>query len=168
MAGRPARESAYAELVAGLLDARDDVATARFDAELASAQEQGRIDADTARVLRWWQRTAVRAVVDHAVTALPPVLAALDRAHDVAVDDATEAARALDDAMAAALPLGPEPVPRPEAPGAPPTLPARNAPSVHGPDRGTAEEPAAAVDLTAPDLPARRLLVAGLTPLPPP
>lgn len=148
MAGQSARESAYAELVAGLIDARDDIATARFDAELAQAEADGRIDPATARTLRWWQRAAIRAVSDHARTALPPVLAALDRAHDVAVDELAEAARALDDAMAAAFPAEP-----PAATGA----------------ELTAEEP----DVPPPavpqtDLTSRRLLVAGLTPLPPP
>lgn len=144
----PARESAYAELVAGLLDVRDDVATARFDAELAAAEAEGRIDTATARTLRWWQRAAVRGVVDHARTALPPVLAALDRAHDLAVDEEADAGRALDDAFAA---TPPEPA------------------AGHGPVtevRVPAEAPAA-VDLAAPES-ARRLLVAGLTPLPPP
>ncbi|HUW15611.1 MAG TPA: hypothetical protein VMW94_00920, partial [Actinomycetes bacterium] len=90
--------------MAGLLDARDDVATARFDTELAAAQDSGHIDAATARALRWWQRAAVRAVVDHARGALPPVLAALDQAQAAAVDDLADAARALDDAMESAFP----------------------------------------------------------------
>lgn len=153
MAGQSARESAYAELVAGLVDARDDVATARFDAELARAEADGRVDAATARTLRWWQRASVRAVGDHARAALPPVLAALDRAHDVAVDDLAAAEQALDDAMAAAFP-GTEPVTHgePLPPGTTADVP----------------EPTAEAEASGPDLSSRRLLVAGLTPLTPP
>ena len=61
MATRRSREAALADLVAGLLDARMDPATERFDAELAAAEDDGRIDPQTARVLRWWQREAQRA-----------------------------------------------------------------------------------------------------------
>lgn len=157
MAGQSARESAYAELVAGLIDVREDVATARFDAELAHAEADGRIDAATARALRWWQRAAVRAVVDHARTALPPVLAALDRAHDVAAEELAEAERALDDAMALALPTGPE---EPVVPVPPAPQPAVEG---HPPDEEPSPTPGPHPDLTS-----RRLLVAGLTPLPPP
>jgi hypothetical protein len=156
MVGQPARESAYAELVAGLLDARDDVATARFDAELATAEAEGRIDTATARTLRWWQRAAVRGVVDHARTAVPAVLAALDRAHDSAVDEADAAARAFDDAFAAASP-------EPDLPASPP----RSVEAVGPVETPGSGEPRTAVDLTEP-VGARRLLVAGLTPLPPP
>jgi hypothetical protein len=172
MARQAARESAYAELVAGLLDAREDVATARFDAELAAAEQDGRIDAATARTLRWWQRAAVRAVVDHARVSLPPVLAALDVAHGAAVDEVAEAARALDDALATAFPetrpqpaepggeTDVEPVPAPEAPPHP-------AEPVHRVDL-TQVQPQTLPATRPPDEPsARRLLVAGLTPLPP-
>jgi len=163
MAGTSARESAYAELVAGLLDARDDVATARFDAELAAAQDSGHLDAATARSLRWWQRAAVRAAVDHARTALPPVLAALDQAQAAAVDDLADAARALDDAMESAFPTPRVVLPEP----APAGIIDDDDPSARD-----VEDPAAPGGLeTAPapptEGPARRLLVAGLTPLPP-
>jgi hypothetical protein len=70
-------ESAYAEAVAALLDATPDDAMARFDAELAAAVDAGRLDADTARTLRWWQRESVRAVRDHAAVVLPPVISGL-------------------------------------------------------------------------------------------
>jgi hypothetical protein len=72
--------SAYADLVAGLLDAHDDLATARFDAELAAAVAAGDVSAETARVLRFWQRAAQRALLDHARTALPAALRGLDAA----------------------------------------------------------------------------------------
>jgi hypothetical protein len=160
MAGTSARESAYAELVAGLLDARDDVATARFDTELAAAQNSGHIDAATARALRWWQRASVRAVVDHARGALPPVLAALDQAQAAAVDDLADAARALDDAMESAFPSPRVVLPEPASAGIIDN-------DLTDPDDDLASghsEPEAPLPAEGP---ARRLLVAGLTPLPP-
>src|SRR6478609_4802720 len=78
MASRRSRESAYADLVAGLLDVRTDPATDRFDAELAAAEEDGRVDPQTAKVLRWWQREALRALVDHARTVVPPTMLAIE------------------------------------------------------------------------------------------
>lgn len=159
MTGQTARESAYAELVAGLVDARDDVATQRFDAELAAAAADGRVDPATARTLRWWQRASVRAVSDHTRNALPPVLAALDRAHDIAVEDVADAQRALDDAMMAAFPAV-TPAADTEA------IAAAAAPAPGGAD-GPTTAPEAPVDLTTPEVTSRRLLVAGLTPLPP-
>jgi len=74
------REAAYADLVAGLLDLRADPATGRFDAELASAEEEGRIDAQTAKVLRWWQRESLRTLVEHASAVVPPTMLALEAA----------------------------------------------------------------------------------------
>ena len=74
------REAAYADLVAGLLDLRTDPATERFDAELAAAEEDGRIDAQTAKVLRWWQRESLRTMVEHARVVVPPTMMALERA----------------------------------------------------------------------------------------
>jgi hypothetical protein len=156
-----ARESAYAELVAGLLDARDDLATARFDAELAAAQESGAIDATTARALRWWQRASVRAVVDHARGALPPVLAALDAAQDAAAEDLADAARALDDAMESVLPA-----PRVALPDADPAGIIDDDEMVE-PDDDSQPGHLDAEGRPSTDLTSRRLLVAGLTPLPP-
>jgi hypothetical protein len=125
-----ARNLAYAELVAGLLDVRDTAAEAEFDATLAAAEAAGRIDSQTARALRWWQRETVRNVVSHAQVVLPPTLLALEQSlreshqrvespPDVTVDDP-------DDAV---------------------------------------EEPADEPPRQPTDLMARRLLVAGLTPL---
>src|SRR5438034_5526177 len=78
MASRRSRESAYADLVAGLLDVRTDLATDRFDAELSAAEDDGRIDPQTAKVLRWWQRETLRALVEHARAVVPPTLLALE------------------------------------------------------------------------------------------
>ncbi|MFZ0322899.1 MAG: hypothetical protein WAN48_02080 [Actinomycetes bacterium] len=75
-----ARAAAYGDLVAGLLDARDDRATRRFDAELSDAVEDGLVDPDVARRLRWLQRESVHAVVEHARTTVPAALLGLDRA----------------------------------------------------------------------------------------
>jgi len=80
MATRRSREAALSDLVAGLLDARLDPATDRFDAELAAAEQDGRIDSQTAKVLRWWQRESQRALVEHARVVLPPTLLALEQA----------------------------------------------------------------------------------------
>jgi hypothetical protein len=74
------REAAYADLVAGLLDLRSDPATERFDAELAAAEDEGRIDPQTAKVLRWWQRESLRSMVEHASTVVPPTMLALEHA----------------------------------------------------------------------------------------
>jgi hypothetical protein len=74
------REAAYADLVAGLLDLRSDPATERFDAELVSAEDDGRVDAQTAKVLRWWQRESLRTLVEHASTVVPPTMLALETA----------------------------------------------------------------------------------------
>jgi hypothetical protein len=74
------REAAYADLVAGLLDLRSDPATDRFDAELAAAQDEGRIDPQTAKVLRWWQRESLRTMVEHASAVVPPTMLALEQA----------------------------------------------------------------------------------------
>lgn len=77
MASESARVAAYADLVTALLDIRPNLASAQFDAELSAAQAVGGIDEDTARRLRWWQRESVREVVDHAQSVLPPTLIAL-------------------------------------------------------------------------------------------
>jgi hypothetical protein len=77
-----ARHVAYADLVGGLLDARLDPATERFDAELAAAVAAGTVTGDAARTLRFWQRASVRGLVDHARHVLPPALTALDAARD--------------------------------------------------------------------------------------
>ena len=64
--------AAYADLVAGLLDARPDPATERFDAELAAAEADGRIDAADRPVLRWWQREACAPSSSTRGSSLPP------------------------------------------------------------------------------------------------
>jgi hypothetical protein len=74
------RQAAYADLVAGLLDLRSDPATERFDAELAAAEDEGRIDSQTAKVLRWWQRESLRTMVEHASSVVPPTMIALEAA----------------------------------------------------------------------------------------
>ena len=74
-----AAAAAYGDLVSGLLDGREDLATARFDLALAEAVASGEVSAETARVLRFWQRAAVREVVVHAESVLPPALAGLDQ-----------------------------------------------------------------------------------------
>ncbi len=75
-AGAPG--ASWSDLVNGLLDARTDHATARFDAELAAAVAAEELSPRAANRLRFWQRAAVNAVDDHARTVLPAVLDALD------------------------------------------------------------------------------------------
>jgi hypothetical protein len=76
-----ARHVAYSDLVGGLLDARLDPATERFDEELTAAIAAGTLTADTARTLRFWQRASIRGLVEHARNVLPPALTALEVAH---------------------------------------------------------------------------------------
>jgi hypothetical protein len=77
-----ARQVAYADLVGGLLDARQDPATERFDAELTAAIAAGTVTAEAARTLRYWQRAGIRGLVEHARHVLPPALVALEAARD--------------------------------------------------------------------------------------
>ena len=80
MATENAGGSAYADLVGGLLDARTDPATERFDAELEVFVTNGTVTPAAARTLRFWQRASLRSLVDHARAVLPPALAALEAA----------------------------------------------------------------------------------------
>ena len=84
----------YAAVVAALIDVRPDIATARFDEELTHAISDGRVDAQTARTLRWWQRASVRAAESYATAVVPDVLAARDRAEAGARRDADDIASA--------------------------------------------------------------------------
>ena len=136
MVTQAARSSAYAELITGLLDVRDTSSEMQFDAALAEAESADRIDSDTARLLRWWQRETVRAVVDHAQLVLPATLLALEDSFREAHQRTTP------------------PIDQPVSP--PAAAPATEA----------AAEPEWTQDQPPPtDLSARRLLVAGLTPL---
>ncbi len=137
--------SAYADLITGVLDARSDAATQAFDAEIAVAESEGRLDARTARALRWWQRESLRALVEHSRTALPPALAALDHAQLEAAQATVDAAQAWNRAVGDVAPAAPrisEAVELPPVPDQPPPPPA---------------------DLRERR---RRLIVAGLNPLP--
>jgi hypothetical protein len=135
MATRRSREAALSDLVAGLLDARLDPATERFDAELAAAEEDGRVDPQTAKVLRWWQREAQRALVEHARVVLPPTLLALEQAASGADREVEQSAaswaRATDEAD--------------DDDGTPPPRARRRAPS------STTQGPEPAAEQTPPD-----------------
>jgi hypothetical protein len=93
MTSKRSREAAYADVVAGLMDARTDPATDRFDAELTAAEQDGRIDPQTAKVLRWWQRESLRALVEHTRVVLPATLLALEQAKAGADREAAASAR---------------------------------------------------------------------------
>ncbi len=178
MTGRVDRSSAYAELVSGLLEARHDAASGRFDAEVAAAEADGRIDERTARVLRWWQRESVRAVVEHARSVIPPALGALDEADEEASRQNDDAAQAWERATARPLPqLGLQVLTLPEQPPAdqePADLPVLTTEHLLQPiDEAASAAPNAAAwaipaareaELPS-DEPARRLLVAGLNPV---
>lgn len=84
MTADEARGALWSELVDGLLDARTDPATARFDAELAAAVDAGELSRRAAQRLRFWQRAAVNGVDDHVRTVVPAVLGALDAARTAA------------------------------------------------------------------------------------
>lgn len=137
------RLTAYAEMVAGLLDTRDPGAEERFDEVLADAEVAGLIDPDTARALRWWQRETVRGLVAHAQAVLPPTLLAVECAHHDARD--RMAPSDWQSPMTADISDAREEDVEATAPQDDVTL---------------EDEPAPPADLTA-----RRLLVAGLTPL---
>lgn len=77
MTAEPGRVAAYADLVAAVLDLRGSGPTQAFDAALADALATGAISDDLARQLRWLQRVGERAIVEHAEAVLPPALVAL-------------------------------------------------------------------------------------------
>lgn len=99
----PAKQEVYADLLDGLLDAREDPVTARFDAELDAAVRDGSVPASTARRLRFWQRASLHALADHTRMVLPTVLGTLDAAR-------TEAEQVADELTAT---LGAEPAAEP-------------------------------------------------------
>ena len=110
--GYPAR---YAAVVEALLGVRTDYAGARYDAVVDAALAAHRIDLDTARELRWWQRASVQAAQEYAATLLPHVLAACERADAEAASDAAEIATSWQQAKAV-LATG-APAPRAETAG---------------------------------------------------
>jgi hypothetical protein len=93
----------WSDLVGGLLDARTDPATARFDAELAAAVAGGALTDEAAHRLRFWQRASVRALADHVSSVLPVALGALAAARKDAERYADEAAATLAAAAEPAL-----------------------------------------------------------------
>jgi len=89
--GGAANRDRYAAIVAALLDVRSDNASGRFDDEVAKAMADHRLDASTARTLRWWQRTSVRAAESYAAAVVSDLLAARDHAEATARRDVDEA-----------------------------------------------------------------------------
>jgi hypothetical protein len=156
-----ARHVAYADLVGGLLDARLDPATERFDAELKAAIAAGTVTADAARTLRFWQRASIRGLVEHARHVLPPALGALE----VARDESQETVEAERQSWAQATgttvpdPAGPAGSAGPAGPAGPADPTAPPAPAVTPSEAGS-------INLT--DHRRNRLIVAGLKPSPAP
>jgi hypothetical protein len=102
-----ARAGAYADLLAAVLAARSDPATARFDAEIAAAEAAGQLDGATARNLRWWQRESVRGLGDHLSVVLPGLLVALIDAERAADQSVADSAASWAAATGAGSPRGP-------------------------------------------------------------
>ncbi len=172
------------DLVGGLLDARDDPATARFDAELAAGLAAGTLTEEAAHRLRFWQRASVRSLADHARTVVPVALGALAAARHDAERYADQAAAALSEVEPAQEPE--EPVDHGDGESEAPEQAAGPPDPWHpsDPAPGTeAEPPATLVDLAALEAARRasapepsgpstlegrppRLLVAGLTTAP--
>jgi hypothetical protein len=162
----PSRLAAYADLVAAVLDLRNPGPQQAFDAALGDAVAAGTVSADVARQLRWLQRASERAIVEQAESVLPPALDALQA--NVSAAPSPEALAPLGHAAEASPPR----TALPETALPETALPETATPSPAGPPGPTGppgpeafEEPDPA---TVIELPARRLLVAGLRPLPPP
>jgi hypothetical protein len=175
----PGQHQVYADLVGGLLDAREDPAVVRFDAELAAAVTRGEVSPEAAKRLRAWQRASVRGVADHVRAVLPTVLAALDSARADALAQVVDLAAAFDDAGTSSdpaddVPGAPGPartseipslaIPSPAIPS--PAIPAQTAPADadHG---GDTPEPASSLPGGGPSslgAAQSRLMVADLVP----
>ena len=139
---QPARRAAYADLVAAVLDLRSPAATASFHHSLSDAVAAGKLTDELARELRWLQRESVRDVVTQATRVLPAALVALDT---LSTPDRTMAAT------------------EPEVASADPSTGDPSTGDTTDDDDSTADQEPTPVDLTA-----RRLLVAGLRPIPDP
>lgn len=174
----PGQHQVYADLVGGLLDAREDPAVVRFDAELAAAVTRGEVSPETAKRLRAWQRASVRGVADHVRAVLPTVLTALESAREDALSQVADLAAALADAGTAGAPDGdraaggsappgatPAPAPAPAAAPAP-AIPTQASSPLTGP-AGDTPEPASSPAGAGPSslgAATSRLMVADLVP----
>jgi hypothetical protein len=88
-----------AALVAALLGVRTDHASARFDAEIDAALNANRLDVQTARALRFWQRASVQAVEEYAGAVLPAALVSRDDADRQGAAEMAQAAAAWEQAQ---------------------------------------------------------------------
>lgn len=166
----PGQHQVYADLVGGLLDAREDPAVVRFDAELAAAVTRGEVSPETAKRLRAWQRASVRGVADHVRAVLPTVLTALESAREDARSQVVDLAAALADAGTTGGPDGdgaapPGAVSAPEATPAP-AIPTQS-PSPRTGHAGDTPEPASSPAPAGPSslgAATSRLMVADLVP----
>jgi hypothetical protein len=140
----------YTALVAALLGVRTDYASARFDAEVAAALAANRVDVETARTLRWWQRASVREVEGYAGSVLPVVLATRSDADTVAAMDSDESAASWQQAQT----ITPSPTPSTVSASLSATLSANAATTVVRPE--VAEPPRPSRVITIPDPSTRR------------
>lgn len=109
-------DTVEADLVSALLAARDDPATRAFDDALARAERSGRLDAATARELRFWQRQGIEALAEHAARVVPAALAARRASDAAAREGAAEAALSWTQATALRSEAADEDAPPPEGP----------------------------------------------------
>ncbi len=162
MNAEPGRVAAYADLVAAVLDLRSPGPRQAFDAALTEAVAAGTVSDELARQLRWLQRASERAIVEHAEAVLPPALDALQT--NVSEAPAPSALAPL--AAASPPPQPAMPIPSPDHASDHASDPVGDA---VGNERSAepeeVDEPEAAPVV---QLQARRLLVAGLRPLPDP
>jgi hypothetical protein len=117
-----ARSAAFSSLLAAVAGSRRDLASARFDEELAAAEAVGSIDPVVARTLRWWQREALRSMEEHLQSVLPGLLAGLESADHDAAEAVVASAESWAAATGAALgrPIVP---PAPDGTDAIPSMP---------------------------------------------
>ncbi len=154
MSAGEAAGSLWSDLVNGLLDARTDHATPRFDAELSAAVAAGELTTRAAQRIRFWQRAAVNALDDHARTVLPAMLGALD-ASDAEARAYVEQSAAMLDAGEAGpdAVTGPTPTPTPKDP--PGAVGPERPPATPGPPDALERPPTAAEQAVRPPAPER-------------
>lgn len=160
-------ERVYADLVSGLLGARTDPATERFDVELDAAVERGDVGAEVARRLRFWQRASLRALTDHTRSVLPTALGALDASRRDAEAYVDELLDALHEARPDDAPddLEPDPVTSNDDVEHPAATPTEDPETPDTPDPASTVSVPRTISLEGPR---PRLLVVGLVTTDPP
>jgi hypothetical protein len=91
--GQTQRASAYADILTGLRDLTDTTALVQFDATLDELVAAGRLSAEDAGRLRYWQREGLRNQADQLITTATTALAGIDAARDEARHATDQAAQ---------------------------------------------------------------------------